>query len=216
MNANLLSVRSIGKYALLEALRDRLFWLAGAFLVLGLVLAQFVSEVAITEVRQFQSGFLSAGLRLCAVGIMCLFVVTSVVREFNDKVLELILSSPIPRWTYFCGKMLGFTMLGVLIAAMYSLALLVYAPPFAVLVWGLSLASELVLMVSVSLLALFTFSQVTAALSTVFAFYLLARSINALHLIGDSPVVYSSSAAQQSRSERTYSAAGSRYLRTPR
>jgi len=197
VRANLLSVCAIGKYVLLEALRSRVLWLAGVFLLTGFVLTHFVSEVAITEVRQFQSGFLCASLRLCAVCIICLFVTTGVAREFDDKVLELILSSPLPRWTYFLGKLLGFAGIGVCIAVMYSLPLLSYAPTHAVVIWGLSLASELVLMVSVSLLALFTFSQVTAALSVVFAFYFLARSISALQLIGDSPIVYSTSVAQQ-------------------
>ena len=191
------AVVAVARYALLEARRSRLLWLAAAFLLAGFVLAEFVTEVALTEVSAFQSSLFSAVLRLSAVFILSLYVATSMVREFNDKVHELVLAAEVPRWSYFCGKLLGYCVVAVIVAALYGVALLLYVPPGAAAIWAVSLACELAIMVSACLLALFTFGQVTAALSTVFGFYLLARSIAAIQLMSDSPLLASSSMAQQ-------------------
>ena len=191
------AITAIASYTLLEAVRNRLVYLAVGLVLLGFVLVEFVSEVAITESVEFQSAFLGGFLRACSVLVVSLFVVTSIVREFNDKVLELVLSLPIPRSSYFLGKLLGFCAFSLLIAALFSAALLLYAPASAAIFWGLSLWCELALVVALSLLCLFTFSQVTLALSAVFAFYILARSMTAFQLMADSPLLHSRSAAQQ-------------------
>jgi hypothetical protein len=189
-------VGAIAYYTLLEALRNRLLWLVVGVLLSAFGLAEFLGGVAITETRQFQSGFMGALLRTFAVFVLSLFVITSMVREFNDKGLELVLSFPIPRSNYLLGKLLGFSGLAVIIAATSALCLLVYAPPLQALLWALSLAMELFIVTAVSLLCLLTFSHVTVALSTVMAFYLLSRSMTAIQLMGHFPVIGSDSLAQ--------------------
>lgn len=188
---------AVARYTVLEALRNRLLWLAAAFVLGGFVLVEFIGDVAITEVDQFQSGILGALLRICAVFIVSLFVATSMVREFNDKVLEMVLAAAVPRASYFLGKLAGYFAVAVLVGAMYGTALLLYAPADAVLIWTVSLVCELCIVVTLCLLALFSFGQVTAALSTVFSFYLLARSIAAIQQLSDSPLLHSSSLGQQ-------------------
>ena len=68
-----------------------------------LALAEFVGALAITESVAFKSGLLGALLRLAAVFLLSLFVITSMVRELNDKQLELVLALPIARVSYFLG-----------------------------------------------------------------------------------------------------------------
>ncbi|MCP5150822.1 MAG: ABC transporter permease subunit [Ectothiorhodospiraceae bacterium] len=189
--------RAIARATLLEARRNRLTWLMLVLVLLGFVLTEFAAEVAITETVELQSALLGAMLRICAVVVTALFVVTSVVREFNDKTIEMLLSLPIPRASYYLGKLLGFAGLGAVIASGCGLVLLLYAPATQVALWSASLACELVLVSAISLLALFTFSQVTPALSAVLAFYALARSIAAFQLIAASPLLASRSFAQQ-------------------
>lgn len=188
---------TIAAYTFLEAIRNRLVWLVAVFIFAGFALAEFVGEVAITESVAFQSGFLGALLRVCAVFTVALFVITSMVRELDDKVLELVLSLPIPRSSYFLGKLLGFSFLAVLIAIPCGLVLLLYAPPGQVALWASSLLCELLLVTALSLLCLFTFNQVTLALSTVMAFYVLARSIDALRLMAKNPIVGTDSVSQR-------------------
>ena len=187
---------AIALFTFLEALRNRLLWLVLVFVLTGVGLAEFLGAVAITETRQFQSGFMGALLRAAAVFILSLFVITSVVREFNDKGVELVLSLPVPRSSYLLGKLAGFSGLAVLVAVLCGFFLLIYAPPLQVMIWTLSLCMELFIVTALSLLCLFTFSQVTAALSAVMAFYLLSRSMTAIQLMGHFPVVSMDSLAQ--------------------
>jgi len=189
-------ISTIAFYTFLEAARNRLVWLVVAFVVIGFGLSQFVSEVAITESVAFRSSFLAAMLRFFAVFTIALFVITSMVREFDDKGLELVLSLPIPRYHYFLGKLLGFSLLALMTAVFCGLVLLVHVPPGQVALWVFSLSCELLIITALSLLCLFTFSQVTVALSVVMAFYLLSRSIEAMQLMARSPIVRSDAWSQ--------------------
>jgi ABC-type transport system involved in multi-copper enzyme maturation permease subunit len=190
-------IATIAAYTFVEALRNRLVWLVGAFIVVAFGLAEFVAEIAITESLAFQSGFLGSMLRVCAVFTIALFVITSMVREFDDKVLELVLSLPIPRAHYFLGKLLGFSLIAILTAVFCGLVLLVHVPAHQVGLWVVSLSLELLMITTLSLLCLFTFSQVMLALSTVMAFYLLARSIEAFRLMAKHPIVESEAFSQR-------------------
>lgn len=191
------AVLAVAQYTTLEALRNRLLWLVVGFVVGGFTFAEFIGEVAITESAEFQSSFLGAVLRVSAVFMVSLFVITSMVREFNDKGLELVLSQPIARATYFVGKLLGFAGLALFTAALYALALLIYTPVDQALMWGISLTAELLIVMTFSLLCLFTFAHVTLALSVVMAFYVLARTITALQLIGQGPLGPAGQLSQQ-------------------
>src|SRR5713226_10038081 len=92
-------VASLARATLLEAVRNRLLWLAVVVVVIAFGLAQFLNQVAITESREIQTALLAAALRVAAVFIVAVFVITSMVRESNDKVTELLLSLPAPRST---------------------------------------------------------------------------------------------------------------------
>ena len=100
-----------------------------SFLVLGISfsLVEFIGDLAITEHRVTQIAILSAFLRMSAVVMVTLFVVSSTVRELQDKTLEMILAMPIRRGSYYLGKLIGFIHIAALIAIIFSLLLLVYA-----------------------------------------------------------------------------------------
>ena len=87
----------IATYTALEALRNRLFLVVFVLIVASVGLAEFVSQVAITESQQIQSALLGSVLRMTAVLFVSLFVISSMAREFNDKGFELVLSLPLPR-----------------------------------------------------------------------------------------------------------------------
>lgn len=187
MNHNLLF--TIAKYSIWEAIRDKflIFILFGvaAFFCISL----FVGELTITEGMQTQSALLGSTLRLFAVFTVGLFVITSMIREFNDKGFELILSHSVPRASYYFGKFIGFSVVALLISAICACCLSVYAPLNAVLFWSASLFCELLIIISLSLLCLFSFNSITISFSVVMGFYILSRSIEAIQLISESPVL---------------------------
>ncbi|MBS4096330.1 MAG: hypothetical protein KGZ83_05765 [Sulfuricella sp.] len=187
----------IAYYTLLEAVRNRMIWLVLVVVAASLGLGQFLHEIAITENAQIQSALLGAMLRFLAVFILAVFIITSMVRELNDKGSELILSLPIPRASYLAGKVLGFSGCALALAGIFAATLLIYAPPSQVALWGLSLFLELWIIEAFCLLCVFTFSQVVPALSATLAFYLLARSIAAFQLIAHGPLTPDESWSQQ-------------------
>ena len=190
------SARTIARYTFLEAVNNHLFIFA-ILLFIGLFgLAEFVGELAITESLGIQAAITGAMLRLAAIFLTSLFVITSMVREFNDKGFELVLSLPLKRSTYYFGKLLGYAALSVVIAGLVSLPLMLYVEIGPLSFWMLSLLCELLLMTAAALLCLFTFGNVTIAFTVVMAFYFLSRTMNAIILISQSPILETGSAAQ--------------------
>jgi ABC-type Na+ efflux pump permease subunit len=187
----------IARYTLLEALRNRLLWLALMLVAAGLAFTQFLQQVTITESVQIQAALLAALLRIGAVFILAAYVVTSMVREFNDKVTELILSRPLRRSSYFFGKLAGYAAVALALALISSLPLLLFVPAARVALWGLSLACELLLVTAFALFCVFSLTQVMSALAAVTCFYLLSRSISALQIMAANPLSDTLSAGQK-------------------
>jgi len=73
----------------------------------------------------------------------------------------------------------------------------VLAPLQAALQWGASLAFELAIVMALALFCVVTFNQLLPAAAFVVAFYLLARTLTALRLMGASPVAGSDSTSHQ-------------------
>jgi ABC-type transport system involved in multi-copper enzyme maturation permease subunit len=179
----MLTVASLARTTLLEAVRNRLLWLTAVVVVIALGLAQFLNQVAITETRDIQTALLAAPLRVAAVFLVAVFVITSMVRESSDKVTELLLSLPMPRSTYFLGKFVGYASVAVILALLCALPLSLLARPAGLALWTGSLVCELLIVTAVSLFCVLTLAQVVPALAAVAGFYLLSRSMAAMQII---------------------------------
>ena len=179
----------IARATLLEARRSGLPWLAIGLLAAALALAVFLSQVAVTESRELQAAFAAALLRAGAAFLLATHVATSLVREANDKVLELALALPLSRSEYYLGKLVGYGGAGVGLALVFSLPLLLWSGPAGVALWGASLALELLLVCAASLFFALTLAQVVPALAAVAGLYLLGRSIAAIQLLARGPLV---------------------------
>lgn len=188
----LTQIRTIAFYTLLEALRNRLIWLIVVVVLAAIGISGFLDELALTEKSEIQLALLASFLRFSSVFLLAMFVVTSMVRESNDKGLELVLALPLPRAAYLFGKMTGFAVLAMIPAILFGLLTALLAQPLQSVLWTLSLIVECWIVVAVSMLCVLTFNQVVPALSSVMGFYLLARSITSLQLIGDQPVIENS------------------------
>ena len=180
---------TIARFTALEAVRTRLPWLFVVVMVLIFGSAYFIQQLAITESARLQSAFFAAATRFMAVFVLCLHILTSMVREFNDKGLELTLSFDLRRSHYILGRLAGFMLLALLVAVLATLPQFMFAPAPAALQWGLSLALELAIMAALSLFCIITFTQLIPAASFVFGFYLLARALTAIRLMSDTPLV---------------------------
>ncbi len=182
------AIFTIAYFTFLEAARARLMRLLLLVLLAAFAGSLFLQSIAIADSQRIQTAFLAALLRPASMFVLSLFIISSLSREFNEKGLELILSLDIPRASYVLGKQLGFMGIALLLAAAISLLLAAFAPAGQVALWGLSLLCELWIMTALSLFCLFTFSQIMPAMSLALGFYLLARTIGAIQLIGHTPL----------------------------
>jgi ABC-type Na+ efflux pump permease subunit len=176
------------RLVLLEARRSGLPWLAAGALAVGLGIAAFLSQVALTEGRALQASVLAAWLRACTVFLVTAQVASSTLREMNDKGLELMLSLPLARSTHYLGRLAGFAACGAVLALVFSVPLLAWAAPAAVALWGVSLAFEAALVAAATLFFSMTIAQLVPAIAASVGFYLLARSMAAIQAIAAGPL----------------------------
>lgn len=182
------SAATVARYVLVEALRSGLPWLALACVLAALALAGFLSQVAVTESARLQASVAGALLRACAVFLVAAHVVASIVREANDKGIELALALPISRPTYYLGKLLGFACTGALLASLFALPMLVWARPADLAPWWISLVAETALVAAAGLFFAMALAQVVSAIAATAGLYLLARAIAAIQAIASGPL----------------------------
>ena len=190
---------TLARLVLLEARRGGLPWLAAASIALGLALAAFLSQVALTESLALQASIMAAMLRVCAVFLLAAHVASSSLRELNDKGLELMLALALSRTSLYLGRLAGFVACGFILAGVFAVSLLPFASGRAVAAWGFSLACELALVAAVALFFAMTLSQLVPAIAASVALYVLARSMAAIQLIAAGPLAEPSFIQQVAR-----------------
>jgi hypothetical protein len=182
-------IMTIGRFVVLEAWRTRLPSIMVIAFVLALGVSLFVRELAITESGRVQVAFLATLTRLGAVLLTALYVVSTMAREFNDRVVDLTISFELPRASFVLGRFLGYAVISIAIGIVAALVLSPFTGGLGLFVWASTLMLELWIVVALSIFCIITFTQVMPAASFVLAFYLLARSIGALQLISASPLL---------------------------
>jgi hypothetical protein len=190
---------TLARFVVLEARRGGLPWLAAASLVIGLALAAFLSQVALTESLALQAAIVAAVLRACAVFLIAAQVAASTLREINDKALELLLALPLSRSTQYLGRLAGFTVCAFVVAALFAAPLLLWAPFGAVALWALSLGLECTLVAAATLFFAMTLAQLVPAIAASAGLYLLGRSIAAIQTIAAGPLAVPSAGHEVAR-----------------
>lgn len=191
-----LPVAVLVRSVVLEARRGGLPWLAAAAVIAGLGLAAFVSQVALTESRALQAALLAAVWRAAVVFLVATQVTASTLREIQDKGLELMLSLPLSRTTQYLARLAGFAACGTVLALAFALPMLAWAPPGAVLMWGLSLACEAALVAAAALFFAMTLQQFVPAITATAGLYLLGRSIGAIQAMAAAELAEPSAASR--------------------
>ena len=190
---------TLARLVLLEARRGGLPWLALGCIALGVALAAFLSQVAVTESLALQASLVAAVLRAAAVFLIAAQVAGSTLREINDKALELMLALPLSRLTQYLGRLAGFAACAAVLAAVFALPLLLWAPPAAVAAWAVSLTLECTLVAAATLFFAMTLAQLVPAIAAVAGLYLLGRSMAAIQAIAGGPLAEASLAQDIAR-----------------
>ena len=178
----------IARFVLLEGLRSGLPWLALGCIGGSIGLAAFLGQVALTETREIQAAAAAALLRAGAVFLIATYVVASVCREASDRVLEVALTRPISRSTYYSGKLAGFGSCALFLATAFAMPLLLWSTPAALFFWWASLAVEMTLVAATALFFSMALAGPACAIAATAGFYLLGRSISTIQAIAAGPL----------------------------
>src|SRR5258708_17139583 len=189
----------LARFVLLEARGGGLPWLAAASIAVALALAAFLSQVALTGSLALQASIVAALLRACAVFLIAAHVASSTLRELNDKELERMLSLPLSRSTQYLGRLGGFALCGIALAAACAAPLLLWASAGTVALWALSLACETALVAAAALFFSMTLAQLVPAIAATARLYVLARSLAAIQSLASGPLAEASLPHQAAR-----------------
>lgn len=166
-------------YVLKASVRDRLIISLLVLLVISACLAVYVGETAVTEKTQNVIVLMASAMRLLSVLSLSLFVVFHIRRSFEVRDIEYLLSRPVTRASYIFSHSAAFSLLGLffsgaIVATLYALfSNILNADGF--ILWGLSLAIELILIVNAAMFfAMVLPSAISGALVTLAA-YVFAR-----------------------------------------
>lgn len=182
------SIAVIARFVVLEALRGGFPWLVLAGVGASVGLATFLAQVALTETRELQVAVCAALLRACAAFLIATHVVTSMAREASERALEVALTLPIWRSTYYAGKLAGFACCGALLATAFTLSLVAWSDPASLLLWWISLVMETALVVAMGLFFSTALRNVVSALAATAGLYLLGRSVSTIQAIVAGPL----------------------------
>ena len=188
-------ILAVARYTSLETLRARTALWAGALLLLLFAASFFLREISIADSHRLQTTFLAAGCRLACVFIGSLFIISAVVREFNDRGHLLLLSQDLSRVTYVLGKFLGLAAPLVLLCVAAGALVLLLAGP-AALAWTWALILEMMLMSAVGLFCALSLRQILPATLVAFGFYVLSRSMADIQLIAHASLAQDSGPSQ--------------------
>lgn len=176
-------ILALAGLAWLEARRTRLLWAALAISALTVSISLFARSLALTESARLQLSFLAPGARLCAVFLTCLHVVSSMLRESQDRVSDLLLSLDLPRGDYLVGKLAGYLAVSAAFAVALGAPVLLVAPGPAAFVWVGSLILECWLVAAAALFCAVTWNHMLVGTTFVMALYALCRTMTAIVLI---------------------------------
>lgn len=177
------------RLATLEIRRTRLPWLVVGAVGLSLLGAEFAAGLAVTESAEYRIVIYSAAVRVLLVMLLGLAVIANTVRESDDRLVELLLSRPVPRSTWYLAKFVTYALAAILIAIAAALPIVILNRSWAALAWSGSLACELSIVVAAALTAAVGLVHVPAAFSALCGFYFLARAIAEVVLLSTVSIV---------------------------
>lgn len=179
---NLITTSAIFKFTLLEVLRTRLWLFAIGVVGVSCLVSEFSASIAITESLEYRVITFATIIRLAAVFIVALFVSSSVIREFDDAVFDLVISRPVSRATWYASKQLGYFVLAISLSIICALPLM-YFGAHQLAFWWVSFFAELCVVAAASMAFAITLRNATITITAVLSFYILSRVVSALVLM---------------------------------
>lgn len=177
------------QYVALVRLAARDWWRTRSVLVLAVVialvfgLANFLAGLAVTEVAAQRVTFHAGLARPVLVLLFALVTVVALVRELDDRVLDMLLARPLARRTWYLARLSSQLLAACVLAAATALPLVTLVPPTALAAWTLSFACELAIVAALALALATSLGRVAPAMGVIGGFYALSRAMSSLVLM---------------------------------
>ena len=180
--------RSLFNLTLRELQRTRWPLLLALLVGLAAGAAKFAAALPLLENDSTRLVLYAALARFAVVGAYALLVLANLIRDADDRTLELFLSRPVARTHFVCARFTGYLVGAVLSSGAVALPMIGHVPAAGLAVWTLSLASELTVMTAAAFACALSLGQVLAGFTATLGFYVLARSTSTLVLLGTGPL----------------------------
>jgi hypothetical protein len=170
-------MKSILGYILRNGLRDRLYLGVFVTLTISFCLSIFLGSTMMVEQQQSTATFIAGSSRAILALGMILFTCLTISRAFENKEVEFILSKSISRQQFILGYLSGFFISALLIFIPLIAAILIVTKVgiYGLLIWSATLLSEILIVISFSLLAALILKNPLAAIMSSLAFYAISR-----------------------------------------
>ncbi len=170
-------MKPILKYILLSGTRDRLYLGLFISLIVTFSLSIFLGSTALVEEQQMTTAYIGGLSRAVLIVGTILFVCLNINRAFENKEVEFILSKAISREQFILSYLAGFFIAAflIIIPLVSAILLVTKANKFGLLIWSLSLLSELMIMISFALLASLILKNSFSSIMASIGFYIISR-----------------------------------------
>ncbi|MFC1659629.1 hypothetical protein ACFL0U_03625 [Pseudomonadota bacterium] len=170
-------MKSILKYILLTAFRDKLF--IGLLVVLcgAFGISSFLGNTALVEKAEMTIIYSAASMRvISAIGII-LFVCFYIRRSFEHKEIQFILAKAISRDKFILSYWLGFSLVSLIITSfpIILMAFFTKSGAFDLIIWGVSLILEMSIIITFALVSSLILGSAISSVLATFGFYFISR-----------------------------------------
>ncbi len=163
------------RFLMLGILGRRFFVLLGILLLVAVLSAAFIGELAIIHGDAIVAAFIADFLRYSLALLLVLVVTTSVVEDYEFRQFERLLTMPLARWQYIAAQTIVIASLGGLLALPVIVLVAIFGDLSLGAYWALALWLELLLLGLLALLAGLSLEKVPLAVFFTLAVYLLAK-----------------------------------------
>lgn len=173
------AIFAIARLTLMEARASKLPWVGLAVLVAAAGAGEFAARLALAEAAQVRLATAAAMVRPCLVGLLAIFITSSVQRERQEGHWRFLFARPARRHGYVFAKGLAIGALALTAAATAGLLVWVLGGPAGALRclrWAALLWAEATITSLFALACAISFVHAVPAVAATAAFYLLARS----------------------------------------
>lgn len=185
-------MKSVLKYILLTAVRDRLY--IGLLIVLmgAFGISSVLGSTSLVEQAQTSIVYIAGSARMIFAIGMILFTCFYVRRSFDNKEVEFILSKSISRHNFIFAYLFGFILVALFVFIPITIALiLAKANIIGLQFWLLSILIEIFILISFALLASLILKNAVSAILATLGFYILSRMMAFFVLTIEIPHQYS-------------------------